>query len=212
MKVVENVTFNTNKACRICCTLHVVCLNNTVKTALVKSQTMLIPKIGYSRHTHQLVIRYFRTILIKHEPPCRGRNSGSSNVDSNSHVPKEKPATDESFLSLAWRLHHNVYIRRVEAKCCSRGSICHKVHPQKLDWDECFWHSQGCSQEDATKTRNNDKPAFTLTVINSSTNRQYFLCALIGLFKIISSNYTRSWWYTSNANVLEFHFYSILYD
>ena len=107
--------------------------------------------MGNIRCTYQLVISYFRTILIKHEPPCRGSDSGSSNIDSNSHVPKKEPATDESFLSLSRRLHHYVYIRRVEAKCCSGRSICHKVHPQKLDWNKCFRHSQGCSQEDAIK-------------------------------------------------------------
>lgn len=39
MKIVKNVTLNTNKACRIRCTLHVVCLKNGNKTSLVKSQS-----------------------------------------------------------------------------------------------------------------------------------------------------------------------------
>ena len=141
--------------------------------------------MSYSRYTYQLVISYFRTILIKHEPPCRGSDCGSSNIDSNSHVSEEEPATDESFLSFAWRLHHYVNIRRVEAKCCSRRSICHKVHPQKLDWNKCFWHSQGCSQKDAIKSKM--LTISTLNLITSSKNRQFIMCALTLLSFFLSS-------------------------
>lgn len=154
MEVTKNVAVDTYKACRICCTLHVMCLNNRKQNNFSQHSNPSANR-KMNSNTHQLIIRYFRTILIKHKPPSRGCNCCSSNIDSNSHVSKKQPTTDESFLSFAWGLHHYVNIRRVEAECRGRGSVCHKVHPKQLNWDECFWHSKGCSQENATKRQQN---------------------------------------------------------
>lgn len=90
-------------------------------------QTRIKPSWNNQSKTfpYQLIISDFRTIFIKHEPPRWCRNSCSSNINSNSHVSKEEPAADERFFSLTWWLHHDIYIRRVEAERGGWRSICH---------------------------------------------------------------------------------------
>lgn len=73
----------------------------------------------------------------------------SSALTANSQVSEEEPAGDEGFLGVAWGFTHDVQIGWVEAKGCSRETVCHQVNPQQLHRDQSLRESQSRSQENA---------------------------------------------------------------
>lgn len=65
-----------------------------------------------------------------HEPPGSRGNGGKANVASNDEIAEEEPARDERVLDVAWRLVHDVYIRRVEAEGSCRETVSDEIDPE----------------------------------------------------------------------------------
>ncbi len=112
--------------------------------------------------TYQLFIGDPGTVPIIHKPPRSCSNGGNTNVNANSHVAEEQPATDERVLGSARGFIHNVNIRRVKTESSSRKSICDKIHPKELDRNESLWETQCCRYEN-TAGKNNNKNKKTTT-------------------------------------------------
>lgn len=70
-------------------------------------------------------------------------------LTANSQVSEEEPARNERFLGVAGGFTHDVQIGRVEAKSCSRETVCHQVNPQQLHRDQSLRESQSGGQENA---------------------------------------------------------------
>lgn len=70
-------------------------------------------------------------------------------LTANSQVSEEEPAGNERFLGVAWWFTHDVQIWRVEAKSCSRKTVCHQINPEQLHRDQRLRESESSSQENA---------------------------------------------------------------
>ena len=92
--------------------------------------------------------RNLRSLGIEHEPPGIPKYSRAANVDTNDHVAKEQPRTDEWFTTVPRRQAHDGVVGRVEAESCRRKTVRDEVDPQKLNRDESLGHSKKDSQED----------------------------------------------------------------
>lgn len=63
-------------------------------------------------------------------------------------LPEEQPSRDETLISLAGGLVHDVEVRGVEAKGSGGQTVSDQVDPQKLDGDQSLRETQSGSQED----------------------------------------------------------------
>lgn len=64
------------------------------------------------------------------------------------YQPEEQPSRDETLISLAGRLVHDVQVGRVEAERGGGQAVRHQVDPQQLHGDQGLGQAQGRRQED----------------------------------------------------------------
>ena len=88
------------------------------------------------------------SLRIEHEPPSIACYRSETNVCTNNHVAKEQPASNKWLITLTWLTLHDGMVRWIEGECCCWETISDEVDPEKLDWNESFWHADGCCEED----------------------------------------------------------------
>ena len=100
------------------------------------------------RPTNQLVVVELRSAIVHCEPPSGGADCRCSDIATDRHVAEEEPVANERFPGAAWRLVHDLQVRRVEAERGGWQAVCYQIDPEQLDGDQSFGHTQSGSQED----------------------------------------------------------------